>query len=100
LQVLSFDFINYDDAKYVTNNFHIQIGFTPSAIQWAFTTLHAGFWQPLVWLSFMPGGFPCYKPGVSSFQYGIAFFIPPPGDENGLEKLDRGLFLCPPSFTR
>jgi tetratricopeptide (TPR) repeat protein len=52
-QVLSFDFIEYDDAKYVTNNYHIQTGFTPSAIRWAFTTLHAGFWQPLVWLSFM-----------------------------------------------
>jgi len=52
-QVLSFDFIDYDDTKYVTENYHIQAGLTPTSIRWAFTTLHAGFWQPLVWLSFM-----------------------------------------------
>jgi tetratricopeptide (TPR) repeat protein len=52
-QVLSFDFIGYDDDTYVTQNYQIQEGFTPAAIKWAITTRHAGFWQPLVWLTFM-----------------------------------------------
>ncbi|UCD66733.1 MAG: tetratricopeptide repeat protein, partial [Deltaproteobacteria bacterium] len=52
-QVLSFDFIDYDDAKYVRDNFQIHSGITAESLSWAFTTFHAGFWQPLVWLSFM-----------------------------------------------
>lgn len=52
-QVITFDFIDYDDSTYVTENFHIHAGFSPESVKWAFTTFHAGFWQPLIWLSFM-----------------------------------------------
>ncbi len=52
-QVLSHDFIDYDDSTYVSDNYHIQAGLTPTSIRWALTTMHAGLWQPLVWLSFM-----------------------------------------------
>jgi tetratricopeptide (TPR) repeat protein len=59
-------FINFDDDIYVTDNPPVQAGLTFKGVSWAFTTLHAGLWIPLTWLSFMvdsqlfglhPGGF-------------------------------------------
>ncbi len=59
-------FINLDDDVYVTDNPAVQDGLTLKGLSWAFTTLHAGLWIPLTWLSFMldsqlfglhPGGF-------------------------------------------
>jgi hypothetical protein len=44
-------FVNYDDPDYVTNNPHVLTGLTPANVAWAFTTTHAGYWQPLTWLS-------------------------------------------------
>ncbi len=45
-------FINYDDNKYVTENPHVQGGFTVPAVVWAFTANYAAYWLPLTWLSF------------------------------------------------
>ena len=59
-------FINFDDDRYVTDNSSVQGGLTLTGVVWAFTTLHAGLWIPLTWLSYMvdsqlfglhPGGF-------------------------------------------
>src|SRR5208337_991784 len=59
-------FINFDDDLYITDNPPVQAGLTLTGLVWAFTTLHAGFWIPLTWLSYMvdsqlfglhPGGF-------------------------------------------
>src|SRR5208337_3141021 len=59
-------FINFDDNIYVTDNPPVQDGLTLKGLSWAFTSLHAGFWIPLTWLSFMvdsqlfglhPGGY-------------------------------------------
>src|SRR5208337_2953688 len=52
-QVNHFDFINYDDPSYVTENFHIQHGITTEAIRWAFTTGHSSNWHPVTWISHM-----------------------------------------------
>jgi protein O-mannosyl-transferase len=52
-QVRGFDFVNYDDPVYVTENLSIQNGITPESVRWAFTTGHAGNWNPLTWLSYM-----------------------------------------------
>ena len=52
-QVLDFDFANYDDPKYVTENPNVQQGLTRESIRWAFTTKHASNWHPLTWLSLM-----------------------------------------------
>ena len=52
-QVNKCDFFNYDDPIYVSKNSHIQNGLTIDAIQWAFTTKHAGNWHPLTWISHM-----------------------------------------------
>ncbi len=51
--VQSFDFVNYDDEVYVTNNRHVQGGLSPEGLKWSFTNFDAGFWQPPVWLSHM-----------------------------------------------
>ncbi|MDB6025373.1 MAG: repeat-containing protein YrrB [Verrucomicrobiales bacterium] len=51
LQVTGFDFVNYDDPEYVSENPRIQQGFSGETIRWAFTTLNSGNWHPLTWLS-------------------------------------------------
>ena len=53
-QVNQYDFINFDDPLYVTDNSHIQSGITPDGFLWAFSTTYANnFWHPMIWLSFM-----------------------------------------------
>lgn len=47
------DFVNYDDADYVTANAHVQGGLTWANTIWAFTSGHASNWHPLTWLSHM-----------------------------------------------
>ena len=49
------DFVNYDDTAYVTQNEHVQKGFTRESIYWAFTARHEGTgnWHPVTWLSHM-----------------------------------------------
>ncbi|MGB5218363.1 MAG: hypothetical protein WBN66_08690, partial [Smithella sp.] len=52
-QVHRYDFINYDDPVYITENNQVQSGITRDGFRWAFTTKYFGLWNPLVWLSFM-----------------------------------------------
>lgn len=52
-QAVQFDFVNFDDPVYITQNSHIQTGMTPDSVKWAFSTTYFGLWNPLVWLSFM-----------------------------------------------
>jgi Flp pilus assembly protein TadD len=65
--VCGFDFVNYDDTFFVTENTHVRPGLTLSGLRWAFTSLTA-FWHPLTWLSLQldaglfglnPAGFHC-----------------------------------------
>ena len=51
-QVRNNDFVNFDDPRCTTENLHIQGGLNLEFLKWAFTTSHAGYWQPLTWLSF------------------------------------------------
>ena len=53
LQLNNYDFVNFDDDDYVTENRHVQTGLTSGNITWAFTTFHAGNWHPLTWISHM-----------------------------------------------
>lgn len=46
-------FINYDDPDYITENPHVRAGLTPAGIRWALTSIDAGNWHPLTWLSHM-----------------------------------------------
>ena len=50
-QVLDFEFTNYDDDVYVTENPHIKNGLTRESVIWAFTTSHHANWFPMTWLS-------------------------------------------------
>jgi hypothetical protein len=50
-QVWSFDFVNYDDNMYVTENFRVQSGPSPEFIRWSFSATSASNWHPLTWLS-------------------------------------------------
>ncbi len=52
-QVSHFDFVHYDDHVYVTDNAAVKAGLTAQSIRWALTSLDAGFWHPLTWLSLM-----------------------------------------------
>lgn len=51
--VWRFDFVTVDDPIYVSNNPHVAGGLTRGGVSWAFTTFHAGYWIPLIWLSHM-----------------------------------------------
>ena len=51
LRVTSYDFVNYDDTIYVTQNIHVQQGLTLDTMRWAFTTYRVGTWHPVTWLS-------------------------------------------------
>jgi tetratricopeptide (TPR) repeat protein len=53
LPVRHYDFVNYDDPEYVTENPVVQAGLTWAGFKWAFTTVHAANWHPLTWLSLM-----------------------------------------------
>lgn len=48
-----FEFVNYDDPKYVYENRHVLAGFSWENVKWAFTSFHASNWHPLTWLSLM-----------------------------------------------
>jgi tetratricopeptide (TPR) repeat protein len=52
-QVSDYDFINFDDDEYVTENPHVKAGLTHSGIVWAFTKFHSNNWHPVTWISHM-----------------------------------------------
>ena len=49
----NYGFISLDDPQYVSENPHISGGLTWSSVAWAFTTVHASYWIPPIWLSHM-----------------------------------------------
>lgn len=56
LPVHGFDFVNYDDGAYVTENAHVKTGLSWTNVRWAFSfksSLDTGNWHPLTWLSLM-----------------------------------------------
>src|SRR5262245_50673884 len=48
---LRFDFTNYDDPYYVTENPRVANGLNADGIRWAFANAHTGNWHPITWLS-------------------------------------------------
>jgi Flp pilus assembly protein TadD len=52
-QVAHFEFVNYDDPDYVTENAHVRGGLTGAGLIWAFTSYHAANWSPITWVSHM-----------------------------------------------
>lgn len=52
-EVRNHQFIYLDDGAYVFDNPAVRKGLTLKGVAWACTTLHAGYWMPLTWLSHM-----------------------------------------------
>ena len=52
-QVNQYDFINLDDAIYVTDNDHIRSGVTLEGFRWAFSITYPDWWMPLLRLSYI-----------------------------------------------
>ena len=49
---MRYDFVNFDDPVYVTENPHVQGGLNWEGVKWAFgNTEQAAYWAPLMWLS-------------------------------------------------
>jgi tetratricopeptide (TPR) repeat protein len=51
--VVTFDYVTLDDTIYLTDNFHVNRGFTWDGLRWCFTSSYANMWHPLTWLSYM-----------------------------------------------
>ncbi|HEY8156989.1 MAG TPA: tetratricopeptide repeat protein [Myxococcota bacterium] len=52
-QTLAFDFVVFDDDKYVTGNPTVQRGLSLEGIGWAFDNQAVSAWHPLTWFSHM-----------------------------------------------
>ncbi len=50
-QLKDYEFINFDDDLYITNNLNVQAGLSSESVLWAFTTSHPPYWHPVTWLS-------------------------------------------------
>ncbi len=49
--VYKYDFVDWDDNIYVTENPNVQKGLNFESIRWAFTTNYSGTYHPVTWLS-------------------------------------------------
>jgi len=49
----NYEFVKYDDDKYVTDNRNVRSGLSWQNVHWAFTTGYASNWHPVTWLSHM-----------------------------------------------
>ena len=52
-QTLAYDFVNYDDGKYVYENADVSRGVTIAGLKWAFTHFDQDNWHPLTSISHM-----------------------------------------------
>jgi Tfp pilus assembly protein PilF len=55
LQAKDFEFLDFDDSLYVTQNPYVQAGLTQESIEWSFSfnDKYDTYWHPLTWLSHM-----------------------------------------------
>ncbi|HEX8943880.1 MAG TPA: tetratricopeptide repeat protein [Gemmatimonadaceae bacterium] len=49
--VRHYGFVDLDDPQYVSENPFVANGVTWATVKWAFTSIHASYWLPLIWLS-------------------------------------------------
>src|SRR5689334_18424710 len=52
-QVISHQFIGFDDQAYIQNNPMVRAGLTWKGIVWALTTFYDSNWHPLAWIAHM-----------------------------------------------
>lgn len=53
LPVINYEFVKYDDDRYVTENRYVLGGVGWEGVRWAFTTGQASNWHPVTWISHM-----------------------------------------------
>ena len=53
VRVSGFDFLLYDDDKYLIDNPVIHQGLTLDSVAWALSSFHEGTYQPVTWLSYL-----------------------------------------------
>lgn len=51
--VRHYGFVDLDDPQYVSENPFVANGLTWAGVKWAFSSIHASYWLPLIWLSHM-----------------------------------------------
>ena len=44
-------FVLLDDVPYILSNPPVRAGLTWATVKWSFTSVHAGYWHPLTWMS-------------------------------------------------
>ncbi len=52
-QIRNFDFVNFDDDLYISENSQVQAGLSVEGVIWAFSSFSSANWHPLTWLSHM-----------------------------------------------
>ena len=52
-RTVGYEFVNYDDDQYVSDNPRLTRGLSTEGIAWAFTTTRCGNWHPVTWLSYL-----------------------------------------------
>jgi tetratricopeptide (TPR) repeat protein len=50
-QVARYDFVNFDDPSYITDNPHLRNGISVEGLRWALTSGEAGYWFPVTRIS-------------------------------------------------
>lgn len=48
-----YDFLNFDDDRYVMMNRVVRDGITIAGIKWALKAVYESYWLPIIWLSYM-----------------------------------------------
>lgn len=71
--VQNYEFLNYDDQIYVTDNLRVRFGLSWDNLAWAFKSMDAGFWHPLTWLSLM-SDYSLYRMGAGGYHWTNVLF--------------------------
>lgn len=48
-----YDFLNFDDDRYVSGNHMVRLGLAPESIRWALRSVYESYWLPVMWLSYL-----------------------------------------------
>jgi tetratricopeptide (TPR) repeat protein len=78
--VVGYEFLTYDDDRYVTDNAQVLQGLTLENLGWAARTQQLGIWHPLTWLSHMldvelSGTSPTGHHAMSVLLHGVAALL-------------------------
>jgi len=66
-RVVGFKFLTLDDGLYVYENAYVTQGLTAPGLLWALTSVHANYWLPLTFISFMMDA-TLFGPGPAGFH--------------------------------